>query len=124
MFTSEDYVSLETAKMLKEKGFDNECDYYISEDGNLFYKGILRVYNKIGKVTFFCPTLYEALKWLRNTYNIHLCVQCTAYIKRCKKYDYICEIMDLLHHRHENTLIYHSYEQALEEGIREALKLI
>lgn len=130
MFEKEDYVSLATAKMLKKKGYDEPCK------SSRWKNGELRLYDKnqtwdnmtslLGKdyYEFLCPTLYEAQKWLRTTYNIHLCVKCTAYIKRCKKHDYICEIMDLLHHQHKDTLIYHSYEQTLDAGIREALKLI
>lgn len=138
MFTKEDYVSLETAKMLKEKGFDETtAGFYGSKRGlsignSLLYNSVIykiNFVNDLHKVQFedviaAAPTLYEAQKWLRNTYNIHLCVKCTAYIKRYKGHDYICEIMDLPHHKHEDTLIYNSYEQALDAGIREALKLI
>ena len=30
---TEDYVSFKTAKLLKEKGFDEECWYWYEEDG-------------------------------------------------------------------------------------------
>lgn len=130
----EDYVSPATAFLLKEKGFDEPTEgFYWGKDCR-FETGTLQHYNQVvsigsfsgefKKVTAAAPTLYEAQKWLRNTYNIHLCVKCTAYVKRYNGNDYMCEILDLLHHQHKGTPIYHSYEQTLNEGIREALKLI
>ena len=55
---TEDYVSLETAKLLKEKGFDGNChNSYL--DGVLFDSS----FNKDGFVK--APTLQMAMKWLR-----------------------------------------------------------
>ena len=63
----EDYVSLEVAKLLKEKGFDKECEYYISANtSQVFNKGRLKLFKEEGHEVFLCPTLYEAQKWLRN----------------------------------------------------------
>lgn len=79
----EDYVSLETAKLLKEKGFDGECmSMYVTPKphagmGNPneakiaphgrdshYYDGYL----------YQCeaPTLQMARKWLIENYNIHI----------------------------------------------------
>lgn len=79
----EDYVSFETAKLLREKGFDGECmSMYVTpkphsgmgnpneakiaphgRDGH-YYDGYL----------YQCeaPTLQMAMKWLRKKYNIHV----------------------------------------------------
>ena len=48
---NEDYVSFETAKLLKDNGFDEECQKYYGD-----YK-------------YPCPTLQMAMKWLRETHN-------------------------------------------------------
>ena len=72
----EDYVSFETAKLLKEKGFDETCyacyEYFSSSitmySGWPFeYKGE-PVHNS--KDIIICPTLQMAMKWLREVHNI------------------------------------------------------
>lgn len=63
---TEDYVSFNTAKLLKEKGFDEYCGYY-SSDGE--YWGY-RTYNHRSKDYISAPTLQMAMKWLREAYNI------------------------------------------------------
>lgn len=70
----EDYVSLEVAKMLKEKGFDEPCELEINIDlGTWAYCD----YDHIGarnsnlptnKASY--PTIYEVQKWLREAHNI------------------------------------------------------
>lgn len=101
----EDYVSLEVAKLLYQKGFKINCNY-------LWNAGTL------------CPTLYEASKWLRENHNIHIDVKCSAYCKPLNRCDYICEIFALSSHQFIDTGIYHKYEEALNAGILEAFKLI
>lgn len=64
---TEDYVSFEVAKLLKEKGFDEYCGYY-SSDGK--YWGYC-VYNHRGKDYISAPTLQMAMKWLREEYKMH-----------------------------------------------------
>lgn len=124
----EDYVSLEVAKLLKEKGFNDVCDrcYYIEDEeiAPLFYgtyqnEGELYVPGHLA-----APTLYEASKWLRENHNIHIDVKCTAYCKPLNRCDYICEIFALSSHQFIDTEIYHKYEEALNAGILEALKMI
>ena len=67
---TEDYVSFETAKLLKEKGFDEYCGYY-SSDGE--YWGYC-VYNHRGKDYISAPTLQMAMKWLREVHKIEIWV--------------------------------------------------
>lgn len=64
----EDYVSFETAKLLKEKGFDEEC--YTA-----YFNGKLVDYTMFG----FCmgeiinaPTLQMAMKWLREVHSCYI----------------------------------------------------
>lgn len=74
----EDYVSFETAKLLKEKGFDEPCNCYGGYNGvNLTYR--LCITNKFtnwNKHTderiISCPTLQMTMKWLREVHNIHI----------------------------------------------------
>ena len=77
---TEDYVSFETAKLLKEKGFDEDCNAYWDlttetktpkiglsvSSKNWNYK-----WNPI-PFPISAPTLQMAMKWLRKEYNIHI----------------------------------------------------
>ena len=71
---TEDYVSFETAKLLKEKGFDSEChSHYYSchrPDGSVQYH-LAEVYSlKSLKDFYLAPTLQMAMKWLREVHKI------------------------------------------------------
>ena len=76
---TEDYVSFEVAKLLKEKGFDAELLACYTPDG-LFARsyGIKTYTNKSEDpaVRCVCPTLQMAMKWLRKIHNLHIIVDC------------------------------------------------
>lgn len=55
---TEDYVSDETFKLLKEKGFDDSCCRFVIESDEIYYRG--------------APTLQMAMKWLREVHNIDI----------------------------------------------------
>lgn len=58
------YVSLEVAKLLKEKGYNEECYlYYKKEDPALYYR---ELYNRNSERDdiISCPSLLEAMDWL------------------------------------------------------------
>ena len=74
---TEDYVSFEIAKLLKEKGFDESTSMvYMSYDHlcklNRYDSIRNSNYNDITKNYFeyTAPTLQMAMKWLREVYNI------------------------------------------------------
>lgn len=63
---TEDYVSLETAKLLKEKGFNWDCKtkrFYPEPD-----------YDQGSPNGVSAPTLQMAMKWLRKVHNIDISV--------------------------------------------------
>ena len=74
----EAYVSFETAKLLKEKGFDEDCQYWYEEDG----LEPVRTNDDYGSQSnsshvsedFICavPTQQMAMRWLRKVHNIHI----------------------------------------------------
>ena len=73
----EDYVSFETAKLLKEKGFDESTSMVYMSYGDLCklnrYDSIRNSnYNDITKNYFeyTAPTHQMAMKWLREVHNI------------------------------------------------------
>ena len=67
---TEDYVSFETAKLLKEKGFDEPVYRGISINNLIFVKEEPEDFNH--KLSAYCsqPTLQMAMKWLRENFNI------------------------------------------------------
>ena len=82
-----DFVTLEIALKLREKGFREECIAYYHTDGELLYnrdqyrggnyKSLLRSYNSLPKNPIGCeqidaPTISQVLKWLREEKKIHI----------------------------------------------------
>ena len=67
---TEDYVSFETAKLLKEKGFDVESYASIKVFGGNMYE-INGEWITPTEDTII-PTLQMAMKWLREVHKIHI----------------------------------------------------
>ena len=74
---TEDYVSFETAKLLKEKGFNENTpvNYFIGDDkprgcmvGEMIYHRRLEEDTHL----IACPTLQMAMKWLGTIHNIDI----------------------------------------------------
>lgn len=72
----EDYVSFEIAKLLKEKGFEQNTNLlpYYTDNGNLFTGDIntphIRYYNAAS-----APTLQMAMKWFREKHCIFIATE-------------------------------------------------
>ncbi len=80
---TEDYVSFETAKLLKEKGFDCGCACInhpqcgMSLIGHMINNTDLQLTREfelcIDKENLFTiPTIQMAMKWLRKEHNLHI----------------------------------------------------
>lgn len=69
---TEDYVSCNIAKLLKEKGFDENCAaLYHLKTGEIIQQGVGYVFNNSQWENFVsAPTLQMAMKWLRNIHDI------------------------------------------------------
>ena len=65
---TENYVSFETAKLLKEKGFESDIHYFYDKNGNLLFSFGKRYYSN----EYPAPTLQMAMKWLREVHNMHI----------------------------------------------------
>ena len=79
---TEDYVSFETAKLLKKKGMDVSCfNYYTQKNNN----------DGTSEAVTVC-TLQIAMKWLRIEHNIHI----EPHIVKTKRsYGYMPNYIDL-----------------------------
>ena len=118
---TDDYVSFETARLLKEAGFDCPCiEYYTLEEGKIHGWADAEPYNQNEyKYYYSRPTLSLAAKWLREENNIYVEVICKF---TCWKFSLInlnpvC-IIKL------TAGSFNTYEEALEEGLKEALERI
>lgn len=71
---TEDYVSFETAKLLKEKGFDECCPvkYKYVKEFDSYLQTTEYVNDNFEKYYYPCPTLQMAMKWLREVHNLHI----------------------------------------------------
>ena len=76
---TEDYVSFETAKLLKEKKFDAETDTYYSPEGKFKIwcpNGLKSYLDNNGTETWWwkciAPTKSMAMKWLREVHDVYI----------------------------------------------------
>lgn len=67
---TEDYVSFETAKLLKEKGFDWVVERTFLEHNNYYVPCDPSHIQR--KDAIAIPTLQMAMKWLREKYDLHI----------------------------------------------------
>ena len=83
---TEDYVTFETAKLLKEKGFDECCHlhYHYVEPFDRWFQTSEYIDSRFKKYYYPCPTLQMAMKWLREVHNLQICI--VSYSDRWEKY--------------------------------------
>lgn len=145
---TEELVTLETAKLLKEKGFYEQTLFAYKNNGDLYQdpNRIKLIYNSMPvpdlcKEFYLCvsygpcykcrkavyltsaPSQSIAQKWLRETKNIH--VEISYMYENYWLYDILTiPTHDLIGLSDRHIVRYNTYEEALEAGIQEALKLI
>ena len=136
----DELVSQETAKLAKEKGFDEYCTSgyitriiagkYIDDNFDHYKYGgkdseIFEFYTNIHFIPLYepyykRPTQSLLQRWLREVHKIYLTVIHRAYsgLEKIDKYDYLLEGTYVVY-RYFDT-----YEQALEEGLKVGLNLV
>lgn len=115
---TEELVTLGTARLLREKSFNEPCMIAINIEDSRQY-GANRTNSELPIKVCAQPSQSIAQKWLREKHGIHVVVDFNQWGKwYCRVYylegsEFICE-----------TEKFSSYEIALEAGIQEVLKLI
>ena len=116
---TEDYVSFETAKLLKEKGFDWEVHRSYLVNDNVFIPGDINDV-PLRKDAIRIPTLQMAMKWLRETFEIHCQIDCPIAAS-----NWVYGIRNLNQDEWvtlRNMGDYDTYEEACEAAIRYCLE--
>lgn len=112
---TEDYVSFETAKLLKEKGFDEKCNM-------AYFNKTLVDYTMfgfcLGGDLLDCPTLQMAMKWLREIHKIDITVDPHDVESDWIYQFHLCQNKDYLFSRDVDT----SYENCAEAAIKYCLE--
>lgn len=126
----EDYVSFETAKLLKEKGFD-WCTYayYEDEDNPNISLHASKAINW-NKTEFISkPTIQMAMKWLREKHHLHIEIRITNHsisMVNVIKYYWVMCSTETGRWCDESTVYnvraFDKSEEAEEDAIRIALK--
>ncbi len=124
----ETYVSLLTAKMLKEAGFDWVTKNVMDMDGQILtFDGYGRNWN-VPYQTYFlsAPTLDIAARWLRDVHAITIDSKSTV----IETFGFECHYISKAKAQADgangewianSSCIFHSYEEALEEGLKSCL---
>lgn len=120
----ESYVSFDTAKLLKEAGFNEQCRYNYDNVGGLRW---LKIGEPNPKGWVPCSTQALAARWLR---EVHRIVVDATFIPpstdgNAWRY-FIGEMDDMVWNGDyvPSDEFYETYEAALEAGLQEAVKLI
>ena len=125
---TEDFVSLEIAKLLKEKGFNEPCEcFYDTEHNNIpLVNGWMNMSNsQLEEREFLCysaPTLQMAMKWLRKEHNIHIAV-IVSYHHIPRRYEaHIMKLENIDDFILHPQVDFASYEEACEAAIKYCLE--
>ena len=129
---TEDYVSYETAKLLKEKGFEynpDESYWLIDADNKMYWISRISAYDYVDAPTesFQRPkngyrliTQAMAMKWLREVHNI--CISVDVKIGGGKYYVCISSTESGLSHGVLEDEVWDTYEEACETAIKYCLE--
>lgn len=126
---NEAYVSLETAKLLKEKGFDSHYStLFYKKDKLEFYKEERKKY-WLQVDEYAAPTLCMAQNWLRETKGIYVWIEPVVGHKWTISFcdlNVSAEESDWIENdiKKEGYPVYKKYEEALENAINMVLKII
>lgn len=142
MSITEDYVSFETAKFLKENGYDETCRAFWkdwNEQTMLYYcdrsqafdwcnNSMLEKYNNNEETNIAAPTLQMAMKWLREVHNCIIMIDYDSYKSANDSsitetgYSFTLQKKENpTEYEYIHNWVYDTYEETVEEAIKYAL---
>ena len=114
---TEDYVSFETAKLLKEKGFNEDSWFHYDTDGYIVARG----YRLNHPDDIPAWTLQMAMKWLRKEKRIFIAI-CHCTYPREREVTWIPEISTFDSVFPDSAIEYDTYEEACDAAIKYCLE--
>ena len=122
---TEDYVSYETAKLLKEKGFDENCFRSYVKDKLTVSQGFnnsyyTTMYSDARYRPMSAPTIQMVMKWLREEHDLHIDIFVT-YKDGIPHYQWSVDNLKTQDTISE-TPCCNTYEEAVEATIKYCLK--
>ena len=127
---TEDYVSIEVAKLLKEKGFKGYSiiTIYDEDAAHAYIKELQEKHlpyssddPKLKEFRYTRPTLQMAMKWLREVHNIHIDI-CSIWDKIHWLYQVFVITPRTARNSYVDKTLYVSYEEACEAAIKYCLE--
>lgn len=121
---TEDYVSFETAKLLKEKGFNEPCHAWQRENENVNYCDIPLDYNDMFEEhnEYLVPTQQMAMKWLREVHKLYINIWADLKDAENNDFDIIFRAQVYNGPSNYGTYEFSTYEQACEAAIKYCLE--
>lgn len=118
---TEPLVSLEVAKLLKDKGFNEWCEWAIDDKGEMYdldaFTELYRI-NKLHPTGFYSrPSQSLAQKWLREKFKIH--IDMTLHPNEQWSVE-IVEISTM--YTIEYLGLFNNYEEAIELALKSVLE--
>lgn len=118
---TEDFVSFETAALLKKKGFSEECNTYFISDNEIAAIPIKRDFNNHG-IYLSAPTLQMVMKYMREVHGLFISIGNDGI-------DYNWQIINVKNRtdKKDPTYLtgsnagYGTYEEAVEDAIKYCL---
>lgn len=119
----EDYVSFETAKLLKEKGFKGQGEHFYEDDKIAYFIDYWhRITPEQRYETIEAPTLQMAMKWLREIHRLIVVIQKEIYTGSGNWWYRIDRSDRPFIDSIESDANYESYELAAEAAIKYCLE--
>ena len=119
---TEDYVSLEVSKLLKEKGFNEPCRArYEINDSLCYEKYPVEASGCEMHNSMLAPTIQMVMKWLRKEYHLHIGIKLNYNIPR------LYEITIMRTNKNDDIILcsetgFNFYEEACEAAIKYCLE--
>lgn len=120
MNITEDYVSFEVAKLLKEKGFDERCRNSYNLEGKFYVH--TQWHYPITTIGYVAPTHQMAMKWLRKTHNLFIGVNTVIGSDKNWGYEVFIQKQEVPIPSKILWDRFNSYEQAVDVAIKYCLE--
>lgn len=134
-----DFADFQTAKMLKELGFKEDCIAFYEEDGEFKYNNGTKDFNnnwiaknKDGIEYYSAPLCWDLKKWLWDKHKTH--IEITHIITNYPIHDKLVFKTEIISHEKENKIVF-TFHKRLEqifissidaeiEGIKKAVEYL